>query len=184
MGRRGAGQYFNDVNHNSFILGRTSPSGGTQWLASITMRWDFQICQNIVGWNCEFRFKEEVQDLYYTVLLQVRLLAEKLSDQPESQSDKDKEVCYLRNLTALIMSVPKSYYVLLLSIVKVVFSVPTWQILNALERQVCLRSARPLESTLNIPPLLQYAPNISNNANLLEIITGASQTEQIIYQCY
>ena len=97
----------------------------------------------------------------------MRLLAEKLSDQPESQSDKDKEVCYLRNLTSLIMSVPKSYYVLLLSIVKVVFSVPTWQILNALERQVCLRSARPLESTLNIPPLLQYAPNISNNANLL-----------------
>lgn len=39
---------------------------------------------------------------------EVRLLAEKLSDQPESQSDKDKEV---------------------------VFSVPTWQILNALERQ-------------------------------------------------
>ena len=70
-------------------------------MASITMRWDFQICQNIVGWNCEFRFKEEVQDLYYTVLLQVRLLAEKLSDQPESQSDKDKEVCYLRNLTSL-----------------------------------------------------------------------------------
>ena len=155
MGRRGAGQYFNDVNHNSFILGRTSPSGGTQWLASITMRWDFQICQNIVGWNCEFRFIEEVQDLYYTVvhctttvllyytvLLQVRLLAEKLSDQPESQSDKDKEVCYLRNLTSLIMSVPKSYYVLLLSIVKVVFSVPTWQILNALERQVCLFEVR------------------------------------------
>jgi len=39
---------------------------------------------------------------------EVRLLAEKLSDPPESQSDKDKEV---------------------------VFSVPTWQILNALERQ-------------------------------------------------
>jgi hypothetical protein len=38
---------------------------------------------------------------------EVRLLAEKLSDQPESQNDKEKEV---------------------------VFSVPTWQILNALER--------------------------------------------------
>jgi len=38
---------------------------------------------------------------------EVRLLSEKLSDQPESHSDKEKEV---------------------------VFSVPTWQILNALER--------------------------------------------------
>ena len=97
----------------SFCAGKTSPNGGTPLSALTTTRWELHKCK----FTIIFTFKV-VFYIYWQFIVapqsclcswarlwasampnmkfkvQVRLLAEKLSDQPESHSDKDKEVAY------------------------------------------------------------------------------------------
>ena len=158
MGRRGAGQYFNDVNHNSFILGRTSPSGGTQWLASITMRLELwiQIQRRSTG------------PVLHCTTTGASACGKTLG--PAGVTKRQRQGGVLFEEFNLADSV-SAKIILCIIVVHCEGCVQRPHMANP----ECVGAPGLFEVRktsweyleMNIPSLLQYAPNISNNANLL-----------------